>query len=178
MEGVIFKKRKAMRTSRNLSVSAVVLSILMLSGCGGEDPKPLSIVGSWEVQSSQHYITVPGGITLVAYLVGLGLPQADAQEWATDLESGRAIDVSGMMEFTANGSYTREDDDSMESTGKWEMSSDNKTLTIDKGTNSEVISQVTTFTETELVIDMDFTKVLGFPKNTLQYHEVVTLKKL
>lgn len=154
---------------------AIVFSLLLTAGCG-DDPDPVSkLVGRWEVTAAEPKITVPGGVSLVSFLVSLGLDQEEAEDYAEYLEDGDDIEAEGVIEFKKDGTYSDGSDDT---SGKWELSADEKSLVLDKGTNSEITIGVPTLSDTQLVLDLDLTEDYGFPPNTIQYHALLTLKRL
>lgn len=170
----------AFNKSSRAFVSIVTLfSFLLMASCGGDkDPGPTSkLVGKWQVMSTDAEITVPGGATLVAYLVSLGLEQEIAEVYAAELESGDALEVSGTIEFNNDGKYGAVDGSDV-TNGTWELSSDEKILLLDRGTGGETSLEVNKLNDTELVLDADLTEDLDFPPNTIEYHGILTLKRL
>lgn len=159
---------------------AIISTLLFIAGCG-EDPEPASIVGKWELASAKPEVTVPGGVTLVDYLVGQGIPRAVAEEFEDEILSSD-IEFIGQIEFKDDGKYEGVDDtdpnDIEEFVGTWELSSDRKTLVVDKNTSSEITFEVTTLTGADLVLDLDMTDEVGFAPNTIEYHAILTFKRL
>lgn len=136
-----------------------LFSILLLASCGGDkDPAPTSkIVGKWSVESSQTIMTV-GGKTYEQYLIDeFGLSALEAKEFA-DLMAD-LLTLSGYfaeLEIKADGTW-KGDSDFANVTGKWTLSSDEKTLTL---TNDAAVGEVQTATITKLT-DTDLWLEMG-----------------
>ncbi len=139
-----------MKRFAHLSGLICLVSLFLLSGCDKDDPKPQNnIIGNWTVQSLAIDIRI-GGQTFVAYLMSMGFSEADAQEFADTFNDSFEQGVSGTIEFKTDGTYRAVDESGSVSTGKWELTSDNKTLTIDKGTADETVFTVKTLTASNL----------------------------
>jgi hypothetical protein len=158
---------------------AVVLILLAGAGCDDDDdPGSVSkIVGNWEVISSGPEITITGGGTLVELLVSFGMSQQEAEQYAAEFTDDNPVEIDGTIEFKKDGTYHAVDGTGDVSDGQWELSTDEKKLTIDKDTNAETVLDVTTLNDTDLVLDVDMTGETGFPEGTIEYHAVVRLKR-
>lgn len=163
--------------SLRLTLSAAVLfSVLIMSGCG-DDPEPTaSIVGKWQITKAEPKIT-PSSQALITFLVDQGLDQSDAEDLVDELLQTDDVD-SGTIEIKGDGTY-EETDGSQKSTGTWELSSDGKTLTIDKGTQDQAVATVQKLDGSSLELDFDYSGDLGFPTSTgLGFHMIITFKKV
>ncbi len=141
-----------MKNLKNLLLLPILGSVLFLAGCDKQsDPTPRDlVVGSWTVSKITATITV-GGQSLVAYFKSLGLSDADAQQYADEFEDSFQETASGKIEFKADGTYKSSDSAGGDvSTGKWELSSDGKILTTDKGTADETVLNVSTLTANKM----------------------------
>jgi len=142
-------------------IAAFVLAITFLAGCGDkkDDPKPVSkLVGTWTVVSSQTVMTV-GGKSYKQYLIDeLGLSDEDAGEFA-DLMSEllTLTDFYAEMEIKADGTWTG-DSDFVDTpvVGKWELTSDEKTLSLTNNAEPGVTEKatITKLTDTDLWLEM------------------------
>lgn len=152
--------------------------VFILAGCGDDDPKIQSkLVGTWNVKAKEIQITVPGG-DLHLYLVAtLGMLPEQADMYEAVLESGDAYDLDvTSITFKNDGTYeTKVSGSTPTSSGKWEISSDEKTVTVDKGTDHEDVVPVTTLTDTSLVIGLDFSDEIDLPQ--MKYVIVLTLER-
>lgn len=131
-------------------------SILLLASCGkDDDPNPNDfILGTWTVSDITVDVKV-GTKTLVQYFVDQGLSQSEAQELADQFTQGFEGGASAEIEFKKDGTYASKDGSSTES-GKWEMSADAKTLTIDKGTADESKLTIASHTATTMKLSNQF----------------------
>lgn len=163
----------------NRLIPVIAIALLLLTGAGcGDDPDPVSkLVGTWLITSVEADVRTPGGVELVAYLISIGAPPEYAEELADELINGEPFDVSGTVEFKKDGKYRAVDGADI-SDGTWELSTDEKVLTLDKGTNYEGVIDITTLNDTELVFDVDVTDDYDFPENTIEYHALIKFKRL
>ena len=161
-----------------VSLFVVVAMLAMLSGCGGDDPKPVSkIVGKWDVQNASGEFIVPGFTSLTAYYISLGVDAEFAEDFVEYLDDLYSVDdIFVTLEFKADGTYVS-NNGSSNNNGKWELSSDEKTLTADKGTPSEFIFQVGTLTDTELVLQIIQDDLEGAPEGA-KYVGSINMKRL
>ena len=139
-----------------LCVGTLIASLFLVSGCSKDsDPTPSDIiVGTWAFSTINATITV-GTQSLVAYFKSQGLSEADAQLYADQLVNSYKGDISGTLEIKKGGTWSSTDDQGNISTGKWELTSDGKTLTLDKGAVGESIFTITTLTSSKLIISSD-----------------------
>jgi hypothetical protein len=146
-----------MKIARLLSLFFLAF-VLLLAGCGkDDDPNPNDfIIGTWTVSDVTVDMKV-GTKTLVEYFVSMGLSQTEAQLLASQFSDGFEGDFSGEIEFKKDGTYTSKDG-SDTNTGKWELSSDGKTLTTDKGTADEMVLTVASHTATKMNLTSEFTE--------------------
>lgn len=143
----------------------VLLLAVILFSCGKEkDPAPASLVGKWNI-SGLKTTTSLGGQSLIDLLVSTGMTEEEATKTVTQLEGG--IDLAGQfkgtIEFKADKTWigTGEGDDGpTQSTGKWDLSADGKTLTLtnddqsdgDEGAEPGIFT-VSVLTATDLQLD-------------------------
>jgi len=146
-----------MKTSLNMIKQVIFLSlVLLLANCSKEsDPTPGDlIVGNWKISTAKVTVKV-GSLTLVEYLVAQGLTAAEAQDieaaFTDDLN-----DIEGNLEIKSGGTYSSTSGGSTD-TGKWELTPDGKTLTLDKGTADEFVFTVATLSATNLNLTGDQT---------------------
>lgn len=160
-----------------LSLFVVFAMLAFLSGCG-DDPKPVSkIVGKWDVLNVKGEFVVPGFASLADFYVSMGLDRETAEEFEEYLDNIYSIDeLFAVLEFKSDGTYVSGDGTSTGS-GKWELSADEKTLTVDKGTSSEIIFNVDTLTDTSLVIQIIETDLEGAPEGG-KYVASINMKRL
>jgi hypothetical protein len=144
-------------TTKLKSLILVGLVAFTFSACEkdkGTGTNADNIVGVWTISSSTINATV-NGVSMVQFLVdALGLDQAQAEEMATAL----LTPITGTITFKSDGTYSTNSDGSIDN-GTWELSSDNKKLTLDAGTADEVIMDVETLTSSKLVISFSQTDV-------------------
>ncbi len=139
-----------MKRLSHLSSLICVIFLFLLSACDKDDPKPQNnLIGNWTIQSLTIDIRI-GNQTFVAYLMAIGFSEAEAQEFANSFNDSFAQSISGTIEFKADGSYRAVDETGSVTTGKWELTADNKTLTTDKGTEDETVFTVKTLTASNL----------------------------
>jgi hypothetical protein len=169
-----------MKSLRLTFSAAILLSVLILSGCGGDDdPDPKAqIVGKWEITKAESKIT-PSSSAFVTFLVSQGLSQPDAQELVDEItDPDNVASTGGTIEVKSDGKY-EQTDDSGKTTGTWELSSDGKTLTLDKGTNNMQVATVSKLDGSAMELDFDYTGDLGFPSSSgLGFHVILTFKKV
>lgn len=129
----------------------IVLISLMLLHCSKEiDPTPTAadlIIGNWKISTVAVALKV-GSQSFVDYLIDQGFTPSDAQLFASafaldyeDLDGNIDIKKGGTYQNTSGGSTDK---------GTWDLSSDGKTLTLDRATANETIFTVKTLTNTNL----------------------------
>jgi hypothetical protein len=114
----------------------------LATSCGEDDPNPVDIIiGTWTLSTYDLDITV-GTKSLYDYLkTELGLTDADAQQYEAQTRADYEQAVFQKIDFARSGFWTVTDSQGT-SRGTWLLSSDAKTLTLDKGKPTEVIFQV------------------------------------
>lgn len=132
--------------------------VSIVAACGSDsDPKPKStskLVGKWNVVSSQTLLSV-NGKTYKQYLVdNLGLSEEEADIYTGIVEqllslSGFYAEVEFRNDFTWTGNSEFV---STPATGGWELTSDEKTLTLTNDAEAGVTqtAKITKLTDTEL----------------------------
>jgi hypothetical protein len=141
-----------MKTVFRVPTTLITMSaVLLLASCSKDnDPVPTDlIVGNWQISSVNFTMTV-GSQSLVDYLIAQGLSAEEAQVLADEFQTGFA-EIDGTIEIKKGGTYSATTDGSTE-TGTWELSSDGKTLTMDKGTAYEIDFTITTLTSSNLTM--------------------------
>jgi hypothetical protein len=156
--------------------------VVLLAACGDKDPAPTSkLVGKWSALSSETVMTV-GGKSYQQYLIDFfGMDAEEATELA-DLMSG-LLTLTGYfaeMEIKADGTWTGKSDLVPLVSGKWELTSDEKTLSLTNNAQPGVVktATITKLTDTELwfeTVDIDLPPgtPLGF-----EYKVIVKMKRI
>jgi len=136
-----------MKTKINRGIYILLISLIMWS-CGNEnDPSPSStelILGSWKFSTIDVTLKV-GNKSFVDYLIEQGATAEEAELFSSEFASAFE-DPDVEIDFKKEGTYSSTTDGSTES-GTWELSSDGKTLTLDKGTTDESVFKVTKITD-------------------------------
>lgn len=164
--------------SLRLVFSAVILvSLLIVSGCG-DDADPVNpIIGKWQITKTEAKIT-PSSTALVNYLVSQGLSKPDAEDYVSFLMDGGNVDASGTLEIKADGTY-EQIDGTDKNTGTWEYDSETKQLTIDKGTTDQQVARASSPDESILELDFDYSGDLFLPTSAgLGYHVILSFKRI
>ncbi|MEK6780764.1 MAG: hypothetical protein AABY93_03610 [Bacteroidota bacterium] len=130
--------------------------LLFLANCSkDDDPTPSDmIVGNWTISTVDLTIKV-GSQSLVDYLIAQGLTSSEAQLYATQI-SDDFKDTAGNLDIKKGGTYSTTSGGYTD-TGTWELTSDGKTLTLDKGTADESVFTVTALSSTNLNLTGDLT---------------------
>lgn len=169
-----------MKSLRLTFSAAILLSVLIMSGCGGDDdPDPKAqIVGKWKINKGEYKLT-PSTDAFINFLVANGLSRPDAEELVDEYTDPDNLAATGStIEIKSDGKYELVDGTDKD-TGTWELSGDGKTLTLDKGTIDQQVAQVTTLDGTAMVLDIDLSGDLGFPTSSgLGFHMILTLEKV
>lgn len=124
---------------------------------GGEES--VSIVGVWTIESVEIDASI-AGVSLLDYLVSMGVPESQAQEMVDEMMTEMG-DMTGTLELKDDGTYEANfsnDDPEEDDTGSWELTADKKTLYIDKGTDDEMEFEVVTLTKNALSVKMTQTE--------------------
>lgn len=160
--------------------AAILLSVLIMSGCGGDDdPDPkVQIVGKWEITKAEPKLT-PSNTAFVDFLVSNGLSRPDAQELVDEIiDPANVASTGATIEVKSDGKY-EQIDGTDKATGTWELSADGKTLTLDKGTTNMQAASVTQLDGSAMVLDFDYSGDVGIPTSSgLGFHVVLTFKKI
>lgn len=152
--------------------------ILTFSNCGGDDdPKSSSkVVGKWNVKTIDPIISVVGGNIHEFLVNSAGMTEEDATAFEASLNSP---DFAGLeiqtMEFRSDLTYTTSDGVDHQD-GNWEISADEKTLTVDKGTAHEDQVPIRTLTDTALVFEVDESDLVDI--DGLKYTLLITLERV
>jgi len=144
-----------MKTMLKALTLITAISIVLFFGSCSKDNDPGSadlIVGNWTISTVNITMKV-GDKSLVDYLVSQGLAQADAESFAAQLSDGYGS-ADGTIEIKKGGTYSSTSS-GVTDTGTWELTSDGKTLTLDKGTADAFVFTVTTLTSSKLNLSGD-----------------------
>ena len=115
------------------------------------------IIGTWTIDGSTVDITVDGVDLIAALMEALEITQTEAELFASFFTAGYGGDVSGTITFKSDNTYTATFPPDDQETGKWKVSSDGKTLTMntkkDDGTyyDDDVLT-IKTLTSTTMVL--------------------------
>jgi hypothetical protein len=130
--------------------NVALLSVLILVwSCDKEsDPTPKDlIVGNWTVTTFDVDIKV-GSLSLFDFLKSFGYTDAEAQLEVSQLEN--SMEINGQsFNIKSDGTYSTTSQGVTEN-GTWELSSDGKTFTVDKGTAEAIVFTVTSLTSSNL----------------------------
>lgn len=108
------------------------------------------IVGNWTITKSEMSVTV-NGIDFVQYLINeLGLSQSEAEAYEELFFS----EITGTVNIKSDGTYEANFEGEI-TTGTWELSSDNKKITMDKGTEDEMVMNVESLSSSKLVLSYE-----------------------
>ncbi len=134
------------------------LSVGLMTSCTKDnngDVNSANLVGKWTVSSQTIDITI-NDQPIMDYLTGtMGLTQDLAQSFSDAMTSSEGGTPTGYVEIKDDGTYSSTmglDAGAPAETGTWELSSDGKTLTLDKGTENEGTAEITTLTSSKLVM--------------------------
>jgi len=136
-------------------ISAGMIGILLLLGNCSEDgdPKPSDlIIGNWMLSTVNVSVKI-GSQSLVDYFMAQGLTASEAQLYSTQI-TDTFKDVDGNLDIKKGGSYSTTSG-GITDTGTWELTSDGKKLTMDKGTADAIVFTVTTLTSAALNLTAD-----------------------
>jgi len=152
---------KSLTTPREAFFTVCLICAMMVAcffiSCNNDDENTPSdlLIGTWTFSSSTMDLSI-NGKTLVQYLIDeSGLSQSEAETLADLLfgmiedEYTPGSDVS--IQIKSDGTYIMTGTD-MNDDGTWELSSDGKTLTLDKGTEYEMVFDVESLTKSTLTI--------------------------
>jgi hypothetical protein len=154
-----------------------LLAVLTLSACTEEEvgPKPNhKLHAKWETVSTIPSIT-PSGNALVSLLIKLGYDGGEAEELAASYQDP-TVGIYKSIEFRSDGKYIVVEEEGSFS-GDWELNEDETVITFDKGKSDQSIGKLTKLTDTELILEMDLTKIFG-ANDVIKYFLVITMKKV
>jgi hypothetical protein len=118
------------------------------------------IIGNWTISSSTINATV-NDIPILQYFTDeLEMDQSMAEEMASEY----ITPVSGTIEIKNDGTYVSITNGESDN-GTWKLSSDNKKLTLDAGTEYETIMDVVSLTSSKLELSYSETMVVDFDFN-------------
>ncbi len=147
--------RKAFFTAFLLCAMTVVC---FFSSCNNDDETSPSdlLIGEWTFSSASMDLTI-NGKTLVQYLMDEGeLTESEAEILVDSLygmiEDDFVPESTVVITIKSDGTYLITDPSSGNDDGTWELSADGKTLTLDKGTEDEMIFEVVSLSDSKLVI--------------------------
>ena len=125
---------------------------LFLVNCEKDDDvKSSDLIGLWTVTDASIEMNV-GDKSLIDYLIdALGITEMEAQLFESIFEEALSEGFTGTIEFKSDNTYesTFEGDTD---TGTWELSSDGKQLTLDKGTADELTLDIISLSNNMLKI--------------------------
>ncbi len=138
---------------RMLFYFLALMFVVSFNACSDDDEESsnASIVGEWTVKDVTADVTVDGE-DITDFFVSLGYTQAEAEAYVTLLTS-EMTSLAGTVELKEDGTYETNFDGEDTYTGVWELSSDKTTLTMDKGTEDEMIFDVVTLTDSSLTLE-------------------------
>jgi len=143
-----------------------IFTIVVLFSCDKkDDAKPTlstsKLVGTWTGVSSQTKMMI-GNQTYEEYLISQGLSAADAKDFADELAD--MLTLTGFYaEMVIKADYTWTGDSEFVTTpvtGKWELSSDEKTITLtnDAAAGEKQKGTITKLDDTDLWIEIGVEK--------------------
>lgn len=134
-----------MKTYLNAAVSLLLIaSVVLLSSCGGDDPKPKT---KTEIISAQ-----PWKLTRIKVTVGSTSQEGDPEACTAD--DVHTFEADGDYRFD-EGATKCDPDDPQSSNGKWEFNTDETVIRITQGglTFNQTILE---FSETKMRVRLDF----------------------
>ena len=141
----------------NLSFLAIIGTLLVFyAGCNGDengDEEVSDLVGFWTVSDIEIDLSV-GGQSLLDLLMNVGgLSEEEANLIIADIESQVMDEIggTGTIEIRSDGTYISNFGGTSDD-GTWNLSSDEKTLTLDAGTIDEIVLNVSSLTSNMLII--------------------------
>lgn len=133
------------------SLSVILFTSVMLIACEKDKDDPVdNLIGTWTAESADVDATVSGK-TMTQYFTDLGYSAADAQLLADLFNVTIERNFTGTITFNSDKTYTANLGGQTDA-GTWDLSSDNKQLTIDSNTDPVVVFDVETLTAGELVV--------------------------
>lgn len=133
-----------------LLLVAIAVTFNSCENKDAEDNHSGNIVGTWTLVSTSADVMINGESMLDFFMEELNLTKAQAEALAELYLSD--LDAEGTIEFKEDGTYVAKIDGDTDE-GVYEMSSDNKKMVVDKGTEYETEFNVRTLTSSALVIE-------------------------
>ncbi|GEM_PF-327274 len=140
---------------KSLVILLIAAMAMFCVSCNDEDDDndgvtASEIVGVWTVSNVEGDIEI-NGISFMDYLIDLlGMTQEEAEDALEEMLED--FPASGTITMNADGTYNSNFNDEVDS-GTWHLSANGKVLTIDKDTEDEMVFDVTTLTNSKLVIE-------------------------
>lgn len=140
----------------NLSFLALIGTLFVFfAGCNGDengDEEVSDLVGFWTNSNIEIDLSV-GGQSLLDLLILGGFSEEEANLIIADIESQVMDEIggTGTIEIRSDGTYISNFGGTSDD-GTWNLSSDEKTLTLDAGTIDEIVLNVTSLTSNMLII--------------------------
>ncbi|MEM6644490.1 MAG: hypothetical protein AAF616_16035, partial [Bacteroidota bacterium] len=170
------------KSLRSLLLAFGLIVALSIVSCSEDETEEVnvaaSLVGTWTGGSiSIDAITVDGE-SLSDYLEALKQTLVDdfnytaeeAELFTADLETlfeeDFETDDTGTLTFKSDGTYEGSDASGTE-TGTWELSSDEKVLTLDKGTDLETVIAVVSVTDSQFTGTISSTEFIELDEESL-----------
>jgi hypothetical protein len=148
-------------------VLLMIPCLLLLTGCNKDEEDEITtsnIIGKWTISAVTFDIKI-GEVSLIDYLIDqLGLTEEEADLYRSLIDSELDSEFEGTIEFKSNQTFNI-DIGGESDTGTWELSSDNKTLILDEGTEDETIAEVKILTSTQLHLVFTTNEYLDFDED-------------
>ena len=141
----------------NLSFLALIGTLFVFfAGCNGDengDEEVSDLVGFWTVSNIEIDLSVGGQSLLDLLMTVGGLSEEEANLIIADIESEVMDEIggTGTIEIRSDGTYISNFGGTSDD-GTWDLSSDEKTLTLDAGTIDEIVLDVTSVTSNMLIV--------------------------
>jgi len=134
------------------SLFVILFAGILITSCEKDKDDPAdNLIGTWTAESSDVDATV-GGKTMAQYFTDLGYSAGDAQLLANLFSLTVQQNFTGTITFNADKTYTS-NLGGQSDTGTWNISADNKQLTIDSSTEPAVVLNIETLTANELQVN-------------------------
>jgi hypothetical protein len=130
----------------------VVLATTLFTSCEKDKKDPIdNLIGTWNAQTTQVEATV-GGKTMNQYFTDQGYTSSDAQLLTTLFNTSIQQSFTGNITFNSDKTYTANLGGQAD-TGTWNISSDNKQITIDSNTDPAIVLNVDQLTSDILKVN-------------------------
>lgn len=123
----------------------VILSFTACEKDSDSDPKVDEIVGEWTITSSSYTATI-NDVDMIQYFMDAF---EVSQEIAESITDEFYEDITGTANFKADGTYIMTSNGSTDN-GSYKMNADNTKITMDEGTDYEMVMNVSTLTSSKL----------------------------